>query len=63
MMVYADELHVKNQPKHRYEIYQRNLDWFAFWLQGKEDNNPEKRRQYARWRAMKEAAKTQVSSR
>jgi dipeptidyl aminopeptidase/acylaminoacyl peptidase len=64
MIVYADELHVKNQPKHRYEIYQRNLDWFAFWLQGKENSDPDKRQQYARWRAMKEATnKTQTLAR
>lgn len=64
MIVYADELHVKSQPKHRYEIYQRNLDWFAFWLQGKEDSDPKKHEQYARWRAMREATKkTQISTR
>jgi dipeptidyl aminopeptidase/acylaminoacyl peptidase len=64
MMVFADELHVKNQPKHRYEIYQRNLDWFMFWLQGKENPDPEKRQQYARWRAMREVAnQPQVSPR
>ena len=64
MIVYADEVHVKNQPKHRYEIYERNLDWFTFWLQGKENNDPDKRRQYERWRALKELAnKPQVSSR
>lgn len=64
MMVYADEPHVKTQPKHRYEIYQRNLEWFTFWLQGKENANPDKRPQYERWRAMREAmSKTAVSSR
>jgi dipeptidyl aminopeptidase/acylaminoacyl peptidase len=64
MFVFADELHVKNQPKHRYEIYQRNLDWFMFWLQGKENTSPDKLEQYARWRTMREVMnKTQVSSR
>ncbi len=63
MIVYADEMHVKNQPKHRYEIYQRNLDWFMFWLQGKENADSDKR-QYERWRAMRETMKkTEVSSR
>ena len=64
MFVYADELHVKNQPKHRYEIYQRNLDWFKFWLQGKENPDPDKQQQYVRWRALRQAMnKPQVSSR
>ncbi len=63
MIVYADEMHVKNQPKHRYEIYQRNLDWFMFWLQGKENTDSDKR-QYERWRTMREAAnKSSLSSR
>jgi dipeptidyl aminopeptidase/acylaminoacyl peptidase len=64
MIVFADEMHVKNQPKHRYEIYQRNLDWFSFWLQDKEDSDPAKRAQYARWRSMRELKnKTQLSTR
>jgi hypothetical protein len=54
MIIFADEGHIKNQPKHRYEIYQRNLDWFNFWLQGKEDTASEKRQQYMRWRSMQE---------
>lgn len=52
--IYANELHVKNQPKHRYEIYERNLDWFRFWLQGKEDMASAKSQQYARWRKLRE---------
>ena len=64
MIVFADEGHVKNQPRHRYEIYQRNLDWFNFWLQDKEDNDPDKRAQYARWHSMRELKnKTQLSTR
>jgi len=54
MFIYADEWHLKNQPKHRYEIYQRNLDWFNFWLQDKEDPDPSKQEQYKRWRKMRE---------
>ncbi len=57
MFVYAGEGHIKHQPKHRYEIYDRNLDWFNFWLQGKENSGPAKRQQYERWRAMRDAAK------
>lgn len=53
LFIYPYELHVKAQPKHRYEIYNRNLDWFAFWLQGREDPNPAKKTQYDRWREMR----------
>jgi dipeptidyl aminopeptidase/acylaminoacyl peptidase len=53
MFVYPNELHIKNQPKHRYEIYQRNLDWFNFWLQDKEDPDPTNAEQYKRWRELR----------
>ncbi len=53
LFIYPNELHVKNQPKHRYEIYERNVDWLKFWLQGMEDPDPAKQDQYARWRAMR----------
>jgi len=54
LYVYPDELHVRNQPRHRFEIYERNLDWFAFWLKGEERAGMEKREQYARWRKMRD---------
>lgn len=53
MYVYPGEFHVKWQPVHRRAVYARNLDWFSFWLQGKEDPAPAKAAQYARWRAMR----------
>jgi len=53
MFVYASELHIKNQPKHRYEIYERNLDWFKFWLKGEEDPDAAKAEQYKRWRELR----------
>ncbi len=53
MFIYPDELHEKNQPKHRYEIYERNVDWFNFWLRDKEDPDPAKVEQYKRWRELR----------
>ena len=55
LYIYANELHIKNQPKHRYEIYERNLDWFRFWLKGEKDTSPEKRDQFSRWEKLREA--------
>lgn len=52
--VFPDEYHQKWQPKHRLSIYQRNLDWFRFWLQNNEDPAPLKQPQYMRWREMKQ---------
>jgi dipeptidyl aminopeptidase/acylaminoacyl peptidase len=53
IFVYPNELHVKNQPRHRYEIYNRNLDWFRFWLKEEEDPDPSKAEQYTRWRKLR----------
>jgi prolyl oligopeptidase family protein len=53
MLIYANEEHLKNQPKHRYEIYERNVDWFNFWLKDKEDPEGRKVEQYVRWRKLR----------
>jgi dipeptidyl aminopeptidase/acylaminoacyl peptidase len=55
MYVYPDEFHTKDQPIHRQAVYRRNLDWFSFWLQHREDPDPAKKAQYARWGAMRAA--------
>jgi dipeptidyl aminopeptidase/acylaminoacyl peptidase len=54
LYLYPNELHIKNQPKHRYEIYERNLDWFRFWLKGEKDPSSEKMDQYVRWQKLRE---------
>ncbi|MES2022853.1 MAG: Atxe2 family lasso peptide isopeptidase [Pseudomonadota bacterium] len=52
MYVYPGEHHIKWQPAHRRAIYERNLDWFQFWLQSRVDADPAKSAQYSRWKAM-----------
>ena len=49
MYVFPDEYHNKWRPLHRLAIYERNLDWFLYWLQGKKDPDPRKAEQYAIW--------------
>jgi len=51
--VYLNEGHQKFQPRSKYLVYQRNLDWMRFWLQGAEDDDPAKAEQFARWRDMR----------
>lgn len=53
LYVFPDEPHQKFQPRHKLAVYNRNLDWFRFWLQGYENPAVEKRAQYVRWRAMR----------
>jgi len=55
LYVFPNEPHIKFQPKHKLAAYERNLDWFRFWLQGYEEPDPAKRAQYAHWREMKKA--------
>lgn len=54
LYVFPDEPHRKFQPRHMLAAYERNLDWFRFWLQGIEDQDDAKDGQYARWDAMRD---------
>ncbi|MEJ0041572.1 MAG: Atxe2 family lasso peptide isopeptidase [Rhizomicrobium sp.] len=56
MYIYPEEYHNKWQPIHRLAIYERNIDWLRFWLQGYEDSSPTKREQYVRWRKFRALA-------
>lgn len=56
LYVFPNETHQKFQPKHKLAAYERNLDWFRFWLQDYEDANPTKARQYMHWRRMRAAS-------
>lgn len=55
--VFPDAPHYKMQPRRRLAIYQRNLDWFRFWLLGEEAGG-ERAAQFERWRRLKERAKS-----
>lgn len=55
LYVFPHEPHRKFQPRHMLAAYERNLDWFRFWLQGVEDADAGKAGQYAHWREMREA--------
>lgn len=52
--VFPDEPHVKVQPAHQWQVMERNLDWFRFWLNGEEGPDQFKRDQYRRWRSLKD---------
>ena len=53
LYVFPNAAHQKFLPSHKLAAYQRNLDWFRFWLQGYERRDPAVREQYARWREMR----------
>jgi len=53
LYVFPNEPHVKFQPMHKLAVYERNVDWFRFWLQGVEDKDTAKVGQYSNWRRMR----------
>lgn len=55
LYVFPNEPHLKFQPRHKLAVYERNVDWFRFWLQGYEDPNLVKKQQYIHWREMRDA--------
>lgn len=61
MYVYPDEYHVKWQPAHRWRIWQRNLDWFRFWLRDETDSTPAKREQFERWQTFRSGNRDSVA--
>lgn len=50
---YPNEGHVKRSPADRWCVYQRNLEWFRFWLKEEESRDPAKAKQYVRWHQMR----------
>lgn len=52
--VFPHEPHNKFRPRHKLAVYERNLDWFRFWLLDWEDAAPGKAQQNSHWRKMRE---------
>lgn len=50
---FADENHLKVQPRHRLAVYRRNGEWLRYWLQDWRDPDPSKQGQYRRWDEMR----------
>ena len=49
MVVVNTDEHVLTNPVERMTSQSLSLDWFRFWLQGSEDSDPAKAKQYKRW--------------
>jgi dipeptidyl aminopeptidase/acylaminoacyl peptidase len=52
--------HLPQNPRQIMAVQQGVIDWFSFWLLGREDSSPEKRQQYQHWHAF--AASAAVSN-
>jgi dipeptidyl aminopeptidase/acylaminoacyl peptidase len=53
LYVFPNEPHLMITPRRQLAAYDRNLDWFRFWLQDYVDPDPLKADQYKRWQAMR----------
>lgn len=54
MHIFPEEAHLLAHPIHTLVNFQRQVDWFAFWLKH-EDTEPSKRGQYDRWNRLRES--------
>ena len=50
----GDVSHILVQPAQRYASQQSAVDWFDFWLNDREDTDPQKQEQYVRWRRLRQ---------
>jgi dipeptidyl aminopeptidase/acylaminoacyl peptidase len=57
MQVLPDDTHLLVQPIHTLVNFERQIDWFKFWLKHEEDMTPSKRTQYERWTRLGELAR------
>ena len=61
LIVFEDERHIKRHPVHLYHLYRRYLQWFKFWLQDEEVNDPVDPEQYIRWRKLRAQHETNLA--
>jgi dipeptidyl aminopeptidase/acylaminoacyl peptidase len=54
LFIFPNEYHIKWQPAHRLAVYQRNLDWFDFWLKNEIPTSETGRAEAVVWSRMKE---------
>jgi dienelactone hydrolase len=57
MHVFPDDTHMLMQPIHMLVNFERQVDWFNFWLKHEEDTAPSKRDQYDRWNRLRESTR------
>jgi len=48
--------HAPQNPRQVLAIQDRAVDWFSFWLTGREDSSPLKADQYRRWHSFQSSS-------
>lgn len=62
MSVLRDGAHSRVKPRHRMVSQGGSVDWFDFWLNGREDAQSSKAEQYQRWRRLRELRDAQQAN-
>lgn len=62
LIILNSDEHVLTNPAERMASQGGTVDWFRFWLQGYEDPDPSKTKQYERWRKLRSLHNSQASS-
>jgi hypothetical protein len=60
--LYPDAGHEPVLPADRLAIQGGDVDWFAFWLKGEEDQDPSKAQEYSRWREMRRLQRADLAT-
>jgi hypothetical protein len=53
LLYFRNGSHTESKPELVFDSIETNADWFDFWLNRKEDPDPAKAAQYARWRELR----------
>ncbi|QNM83347.1 Atxe2 family lasso peptide isopeptidase [Sphingomonas sabuli] len=59
---FPDEAHIKVEPRHRSAVFDRNFDWFAYWLLDRRDPDPAKQDRYQAWDEMRVRRSTRAEA-
>jgi dipeptidyl aminopeptidase/acylaminoacyl peptidase len=58
LIIYPKTGHNMSRPQQEAESMARNMDWFDYWMLGKEDADASKQEQYKRWKTMTQEMQT-----
>jgi hypothetical protein len=58
-----DAVHSPQKPSERTTAQGGAVDWFSFWLQGKQDSDPGKTTQYVRWNELRKLRDADIGTR
>ena len=61
LVYFHGEQHILQNPADRLVSQQGAVDWYRFWLQGQESNDPHDKNQYERWKLLRARRDSQIN--